>query len=449
MSKENKFAFPDTNIFLHFQFFTEIAWIEVLQAKSVTLVIPPVVAKELDKHKYNHSSERVKDRANKVTKKFAEILRSNREIRPKVNIQFETTVPQSEFKKYNLSKESQDDHLIASILRFQNESGNTAVLITNDFSLLVKAHQLNIMVIELSESYQIKSEENPDKKKIAKLEKELFELKVKIPRLKLVSEDDKERIISQKLSVEKFSDEDIKNEIVSMNEKYPEIIKTYKPKKVITRINGKPYPNKVEFNLPSGEIKQADLSSVEKYNNKLEQFYEDYEKYLNEKLRINNLRNRTVKFRLKLKNEGTLPANGVHVILTFPKEFKVTTNENIFSYPKEINPPQFDTMADIFSKSFSAEQLIPNYSSLFIPKIPKVEMPWEKVNIKRKDSIYSASFQSVKLSHGYSLDCPETIYVIFPQSQTAKPFQIKYKIAADNLPTAIEGKINILVNNQK
>ncbi len=75
MSKENKFAFPDTNIFLHFQFFTEIAWNEVLQTKSVTLIIPPIIPRELDKHKYNHRSDRVKDRVAKVTKRIAEILR--------------------------------------------------------------------------------------------------------------------------------------------------------------------------------------------------------------------------------------------------------------------------------------------------------------------------------------------------------------------------------------
>ncbi|MGI9054681.1 MAG: PIN domain-containing protein, partial [Pyrinomonadaceae bacterium] len=310
MSKENKFAFPDTNIFLHFQFFTEIVWNEVLQAQSVTLVIPPIVVKELDKHKYNHASERVKDRASKVTKKFAEILRSSIEIRPKVNIQFERIEPQSEFEKYNLSKESQDDHLIASILRFQNESDINAVLITNDFSLIVKAHQLNVEVFELPEEYQNKSEENPDKKKIAILEKELFELKARTPKLKLISENDEEKITAQIFSVEQLSEIEIEREINKIKEENPQIKETFKPKRTITPIiNGKPYPNdKVEFILPSGKTKQASLSSVEKFNDELDQFYIAYEKYLNEKNRVINLRSRTVKLNLKLQNEGTLPA---------------------------------------------------------------------------------------------------------------------------------------------
>lgn len=279
MSKENKFAFPDTNIFLHFQFFTEIDWNEILQAKSVTLVIPSIVARELDKHKYNHPSERVKDRASKVTKKFAELLRSNTAIRPKVNVQFERIEPQSEFEKNNLSKDSQDDHLIASILRFQNESGNKAVLITNDFSLMVKAHQLNLEMFELPEESQIKSEENPDKKKIKSLEKELLELKIKIPNLKLLSKDGKEEVTAQTFKIESFAEEHFEDEIKKIKEKYPPITETFKPKRTITLINGKPYGgSKVEFKLPSGEVKQASLSAVEKYNKEIEEFYKEYEK---------------------------------------------------------------------------------------------------------------------------------------------------------------------------
>jgi hypothetical protein len=451
MTKNHKFAFPDTNIFLHFQFFTEISWDEVLKAKSVTLVIPPIISRELDKHKYNHPSEKVKERASKVTKKFAEILRSNGEIRPKVTIQFERIEPQSEFEKYNLSKESQDDHFIASIIRFQNETGNNAMLVTNDFALIVKAHQLNIEVFEIPEEYQTKSEENPDKKKIAKLEKELIELKDKTPKLKLVSIDENEKIVGQALSTEDFSGIENELEINKIKEKYPQITKTYKPKKEIRLIiNEKPLPAIVEYKLPSGEIKQAHLSEIEKYNNELKEFYEKYEKYLNRMLWINNLRGRTIKLQLKIKNEGTVPANGIHVILTFPKAFIIMIGEEPFSYPREINPPKLSPMKSLFTGSFTSKQSIAEYMpqlNLGTPKFPKVKMIWEEVTVKEKDSIYTASFQSIKLSHGYSFDCPETIYVVFPKNYTAKSFQIKYKIAADNLPTAIEGKILVSKQN--
>ena len=89
---------------------------------------------------------------------------------------------------------------------------------------------------------------------------------------------------------------------------------------------------------------------------------------------------------------------------------------------------------------------MPNFNHLVSSSPLKIKMPWEEVSIKRKESVCTASFQSMKLSHGYSLDCPETIYVIFPENQIVNRFQIQYKIAADNLPAAMEGKLKILVN---
>lgn len=446
MKKEDKYAFPDTNIFLHFQFFMEIDWVDVLEAKAVTLIVPPVVAKELDKHKYNHPSERIKDRATKITKKFAEILHSNVEIRPKVKVQFERIESENEFEKYHLSKDSQDDHLIASILRFQNESGNNAVLITNDFSLLVKAHQLNIEVVELPEKYQIKSEENPDKKKIAKLEKELMELKAKMPRLNLVSIDNSSNLVGKRLSVEKFSDKDINSEIKRVKKSHPKITKTKPAKEIKLSINGKPLESspKVEFKLPSGETKQASLSYIEKYNKELEEFYEKFEKYLNSKLWKNNLRAKTITVQIKLNNDGTLPAERVRVVLAFPSDFQITTNKELFSYPDEIKPPIFFPLSDRFNLSSYDAQ---SFFSSPLPKFdyPKINIDWEKVEIERTASIYTASFQANKLSHGFSRDCPEIIYVTFPQNQEVKPFQINYKITADNLPLPIEGKANVLI----
>lgn len=447
MSKEHKYTFPDTNIFLHFQFFTEIDWAEELEAKSVTLVIPPIVGKELDKHKYNHSSERVKDRATKVTKKFAELLRSKDDVRPKVKIEFERIEPQSEFEKYHLSKDSQDDHLIASILRFQNETGNSAILITNDFSLTLKAHQLNIEVFELSEKYQIKPEENPDKKKIKKLESEVAELKSKIPKLQLISEDGKREITVKPLSNETFPQEEIENEVDLIKSKYPKIIETYKPERQIKfTIGGKPYPSdKVEFKFPSGETMQASLSRVEKYNEELEKFYKNYEKYLNEKKRITNLISRTVKLQIKLTNLGTSPANAVRVTITFPKSFQITIDEDLFSYPTKIHPPRLIAMSDIFSQNLGVSNYDSSYPSLLKSVLARPKLEWEKVFIEKNDSIYSAKFQNMKLSHGYTMKCPETIYVIFPENNQIKPFQVKYKITADNLPMPSEGKINILI----
>lgn len=457
MPREQTFAFPDTNIFLHFQFFTEIDWNEVLQTKSTTLVIPPIILKELDKHKYNHTSEKIRERADKVPKRLFEFINPKSQVRPKVNIQFERIEPQIEFEKYNLSTDAQDDHLIASIFRFQEENGNKAILITDDSALKLKAYLLGIEVVELPETFRIKHEINSDKKEIEKLKNELTKLQTKIPKLKLVSLDGQKNISCQTLSYEKLSADNLNSELDKVKKKYHllEILETSPTKRTIklksdkeSRL-GELITDTVEFKLHSGEIRKTHRKNVESYNKQLEDFYIEYEKFLKEKYRINTLRSRIVILQLKLENEGMTPATGIKVILNFPSNFKVTTKTTIFSYPDEIKPPRFIHIWDIFGmdsqigKSFQTQNYLSDH--LLTPKISHVIPFWEKVIVEKKDSVYSASFQSIKLNHGYSVDCPETIYIAFSEDSNVKPFQLDYKITADNLHEPTIGKLNIKI----
>jgi len=155
------------------------------------------------------------------------------------------------------------------------------------------------------------------------------------------------------------------------------------------------------------------------------------------------LRSRIVTLQAKLENEGTTPATGINVVLSFPANFRTTTKINIFSYPEEAKPPKFTDTSDIFNRHLS----IPDYiSNLKMPLLPKMAaLDWEKVTITRKDLVYKASFQRIKLNHGYSFNCPEKIYITFPENAEVKPFQINYKITADNLPEAVSGKLNIKI----
>lgn len=450
MLETEKFAFLDTNIFLHFQFFTEIPWNKVLQVKSITLVIPPIIPKELDKHKYNHASERLKERANKVTKKLAELLRAKTEVRPKVEVLFERIEPQNEFDKYHLSKESQDDYLIASILRFQEETGNSAILVTNDLSLMIKAQLLNIDVFELPEQYKNKAEENLDKKKIKKLETEIRELKNLSPKLKLsVSK-------CEKSSVKKITKGEKMKEIDRIKIEFPKYEVPELPKdfakeqrKLFLKASGVdisrflfPDEDKIELHLINGKVISVYPNEIKFYNSDLEKFYTEYGEYLNKKSTVIELRLRTIMFQVSLTNSGTLPAKDVKVSLTFPEKFQVTTNVENFSYPEEIKPPQ---LLNISNKNKSSNYFN-NY--LFNPPIPnfKLKNKLDEIKIENIENRVSAEFQFIKINHGYSIESPKILYITFPKNHIIKPFQIQYKITAENIPQAIEGKLNVKID---
>src|SRR5436305_645554 len=58
--------FIDTMIFLHFKQLPELKLHELFGVDEITIVVPTVTIRELDKHKTTHSSSKVKERAKKA-----------------------------------------------------------------------------------------------------------------------------------------------------------------------------------------------------------------------------------------------------------------------------------------------------------------------------------------------------------------------------------------------
>lgn len=167
MGKPNKTVFIDTNIFLHYTFFTDIDWSTVVEAGEVTIVIPPIIMRELEKHKYNQKDEVLKRRAENVSAKLAQLFKSGNDVRPRTKIFFESHEPDEEFATHRLSRETQDDHLLASISLYKREHmDGVVILITNDLPLEVKAAPLSIDVQNLSEEQRLPVEIDPNVKKV-------------------------------------------------------------------------------------------------------------------------------------------------------------------------------------------------------------------------------------------------------------------------------------------
>lgn len=449
MPKTKKFVFLDTNIFLHFQFFTEIPWNELLKVHSVILVVPPIILKELDKHKYNHPSEKIKDRAKKVTKKLAELLRSKSEVRSKVKIQFERIEPQSEFQEYHLSKDSQDDHLIASILRFQSETKMSPILISNDFSLIMKAHLLDVEVFELPDEYQNKSEENTDKKKIKNLEAEIIELKNKIPKLKAVFSNGEQKLFCTTLQEKPPTQEDI-NKQIKQKEEY------YKP-----------------INLPEEKLGEHNQSvriesvnshyfvefwKAKNYNESIKIYLQEETKYINAKAKIEELKSRTIQLDIKLVVEGNSPANEINLFLTFPTNIRVFKDKTPFIEPEFVTLPNKPGYSDDLKpyEPYSSKRLLemyPNSTEINRHTFSTVDFPeissWatlEKIDLilLKQDRI---RYSVLKLSHGYGMPL-KPIFVEVENIKKPSSFEITYMITADNLPTPAYGTLNVIIKDK-
>ncbi len=156
--------FLDTNIYLHYTFFAEIPWEKIVEAEEVFLVVPPIVLSEIDKHKYSHSSSRIRERAAKVARKYAELIDGDEHLRPGVRIVFQAVEP-TDFESHQLVRESQDDRLLASILGYMKENPTSEIiLVTSDIGLKVKSKTRNIRTLSLPDDSRMIWEDANEKR---------------------------------------------------------------------------------------------------------------------------------------------------------------------------------------------------------------------------------------------------------------------------------------------
>jgi len=105
----------DTNTLLHYRRLNEVDWLKETSAPEVDILVPPVVIRELEKHKDLHSVKRIRKRAAEYVKWFSSLLSDglSTELRPGVTLRFLSVEPSLDFALHQLNKDLADDWLIA------------------------------------------------------------------------------------------------------------------------------------------------------------------------------------------------------------------------------------------------------------------------------------------------------------------------------------------------
>jgi len=97
-------AFLDTNLFLHFRPLHEVDWPALLKDQPVELLLAPIVVRELESHKDQHSSKKLRARARESVGRIAELLEEREEgpLREHVTLRLLTTEPLIDFREHRL-----------------------------------------------------------------------------------------------------------------------------------------------------------------------------------------------------------------------------------------------------------------------------------------------------------------------------------------------------------
>lgn len=185
------YCFLDTNVLIHFRTFDEVDWPKVLGVSAVTLVLAPVVLKEIDKLKIDQLKPWQQERARKLIQKFRHLLHA---VEPgqaaslgrDLSLLCVVNEPQVDWVSTGLDPGWMDDRLIAAILTFKTKhEGERVVLVCDDFAAQQKARSRGIEVLVSEDRLERLPNDSPQNAELRQLRAKIQSYESRQPKLTL------------------------------------------------------------------------------------------------------------------------------------------------------------------------------------------------------------------------------------------------------------------------
>lgn len=312
-----KYLFLDTNIYLHYQWFEDIDWKSVCElSDDFTIVVPPVVIREIDKQK-DSGRDRVKTRAKQVSSKFGEIFVKDQQSK-KVKVIDCNEASTDLFKGTGLNLNIQDDWVIATVLQFYCDSADK-LIVSADINLLMKAKYNHIPFCKINEALKLDDTFEANRKQISE--------GIRSSKLVLSFDGNKDHIEFNSVRYDNYNNhiEKIINSFVGCNNK------------IINLKNLGAYLTYLWDKLPDsysalllycvGSSLCNTLGEDKGSNNSVEECIENAMRVFSNEYKSENMR----ELHFVLSNEGKAPTNNYEVKLMFPDDidlfYKNETNQ--------------------------------------------------------------------------------------------------------------------------
>jgi len=437
-------AFLDTNIFLHYQPFDQINWLNEIGVQEVKLAISPIVIRELDHHKDQHTISKIRNRARTSLKKIESLITGQDDVNLLEGIHViyveETKLS---FHDYGLRTDVNDDHLIASCIERKSlEKSEKVILVTNDTGPRIKAYKYGIEYFELDDRLKLPSSYGQIEKEKRELQNKIQKLQNSLPNLYLGFEDGTQNMNIKIPELLEIDDQKVEVKIKELKRKYPKL-----------------YPEEPDLKLSQGfsnDIAQIQKSVLmmsrigkpskkeyERYNSDLDKYYQSYQDYLYQIFEDKNQEICTIKVKIVLFNRGTAPANDIDVFMKFPDGFILHCDDELLNSIEPPSPPREPMSSFERRNSKSISPFLSKIHSVDFSNIPLSASNISSVNIKKTNSC-NVEFSVKKLKQHLDASC-ETLYVYCGKREDIASFGIDYRINAANIPHEIEGKLNVAI----
>ncbi len=338
------FAFLDTSYLMQYQSFHEPNWQKELGAKLVCLVLCAPVLDELDRHKVDPYSSRLRERSSKVlralnTTYHAAYDPAGARIRDGVRLKVDSGIPPEPlFQAHQLATYDMDSRIIASALFFKQENGDPPVtIITGDNGMYARARQRRLDAFLAPKHLRLDPEPDPATSELTKVKTEKAELEKKLLELEQA-----QPVLDALLTCGNIAGR-------SLPLKYTPV---RLPAEAELQALVEAERKKRHYSLPeppSHEGKYAALAAmnvggpsaqnVRRYREELEEYLSEYSDYLRTLIECQDERSRSLTLGLKVINTGPVAAKDVTVELTFPAGIVLREDDYLPEAPDRPVPP--------------------------------------------------------------------------------------------------------------
>lgn len=198
----------DTNVYLHYTWFEDIPWKDILQRefgfvdKIIGVVVPMKVLQEISDKKDSERGK-IQKRAKKISSFLCDVFLYGKN--GKVPM---CTIPlpkDDDFNDVNFHMSNGDDIIVLSVIK--SDISSNSIIVSGDGPMLLKAKENNLRFYKLDDKYRLNEELTGDEKKIKELEKELASYKNRLSDIKVIFKDDNDYVEIKRAHFDKDKNE--------------------------------------------------------------------------------------------------------------------------------------------------------------------------------------------------------------------------------------------------
>ncbi len=409
-----KYLVLDTNVYLHYKDFEQIDWKSLL-GDDVTICVPQVVLREIDKHK-DQSRGRVQKRAKRISSRFSEVFLQGESAR--IRVEEMSNPPVSAYDDAQYHKDINDDWIVLSAL-YSHHSDSEIVIVSGDNGVLLKAKHHGLGFYKMPDSLLLAEEPSDEEKEIIKLRHELARYENRQPK-PIVEFENRDSV----LTIIKPSFLDIQKELAS----YEIELKASNPYQLIS---DEPESSLDRQFAPT----YSTVHQKEEYNKELDDYFKKKLTLKNIQLGKNLLEQRFVKMVFWLCNLGTAPMGDTAVFISFPEDVPIyDENSKVSLDCEDPSKPVLKNNLSIYSPGVLG----------FLGRVQKSSKSFVLWDPRKKLDSQELKYSSSRLIHGMRcpLDNDNDVYI---DIASCGSFTIKWIVIDSKLIDPVEGELHVVI----